>query len=242
MKSPTLPPPYPLAWPEGWARTRKWTPTSARYRVTMHRAGELLEHEMKNWQAVHWVRDWKGKLQPAFVITSNVQGTYANGRPFASSRAVRRDGDHGVAVWWLERGAYYSDRQAFDYEVRVVACDSWSSVAANLRACGVTIESIRAMERAGATEAIKRAVWGFEAPALPSAGAPAAEPHRPWWAERLGVEEPYTELAIVRAYKRRVAAEHPDRGGEHEAFLELERARDEALREIGRARRRAGGS
>jgi hypothetical protein len=200
--------------------------------MTMQRAAEQLAHEMANWQAVRWQPGWRGKHEPAFVITSNVRGTHSNGRPFASSREVRRDGDPAVAVWWLER-VYETDE---DPIVRVIACDGWPNVAANLRACGVTIESIRAMERAGASEAIKRATWGFKAPALPSAGAAPAARARPWWADRLGLDpdKPYTMFFIHQAWRRCVAVEHPDKGGDHEAFLDLERARAEAMQHANR--------
>lgn len=39
----------------------------------------------------------------------------------------------------------------------------------------------------------------------------------------------YTRDDVKRAYKRLAHVRHPDHGGSHEAFLELQRARDEAL-------------
>lgn len=41
---------------------------------------------------------------------------------------------------------------------------------------------------------------------------------------------PYTVADVNRAYKRAARTLHPDGGGSHEAFIELQQARDEALR------------
>ncbi len=237
---PKLPLPYPLAWPDGWKRTEPRLRGSALYRMTSARAAEELVREVENWPIVDRAyRDpLTAKLRRAYVITSNVQRTWSDGRPFASERVREPRGDPAVALWWLERGG----------ALRVVACDTWNSVAANMRAVGVVIESLRAIERAGATQAGARASFSFAAHQLPGGAgdsgdgtyAQPAPDEAPWWALRLGLERPYTEAAIVRAWRACVVREHPDRGGSHEAFLELERARDEALAFARTEARRAG--
>jgi hypothetical protein len=129
--------------------------------------------------------------------------------------------DPGVAVWWLARGGVTGDGLR-STGLRVVACDTWRSIAENMRACGVVIESLRAMERAGASQAMARTEAGFVPLGLP-------EP-RPWWRELLDLPETFTAADVERAFKRAALQAHPDQGGSHEAFLELTRAKETALR------------
>lgn len=46
----------------------------------------------------------------------------------------------------------------------------------------------------------------------------------------LGLVHPFTADDVKRAYKRKAQTEHPDKGGTHERFVQLQQARDEALR------------
>lgn len=46
----------------------------------------------------------------------------------------------------------------------------------------------------------------------------------------LGLAHPFTADDVKRAYKRKAQTEHPDKGGTHERFVQLQQARDEALR------------
>jgi cytochrome c5 len=50
----------------------------------------------------------------------------------------------------------------------VIACDSYSTVRANMRAVGATVEALRAIQRHGATSLLERAFTGFAA--LPPKG------------------------------------------------------------------------
>lgn len=255
-----LPLPYPLAWPEGWERTAGIMRKQSRYRMTMQSAAAQLLHQMDSWPSVVWLpsrtpnaKRRADRGRKAVVITSNLKGrTYPDGMPFASTKAVAPGADAGVAVWWLERGRYVPEENRFEDIMRVVACDSWRSVAGNMRACGVVIESLRAIERAEATEALKRAQWGFTELRLGTSageGAGASDAGKsgragafvpPPWAQRLSLDPPYTDETVMRAWRACVAREHPDRGGDHEAFLELETARDEGLRWVRAQNRKAG--
>jgi len=56
---------------------------------------------------------------------------------------------------------------------------------------------------------------------------------------QLGLSWPCTDTEVRRAWKLKAAASHPDRGGDHQTFINLTRARDEALRYVA-LRREAG--
>ncbi len=46
----------------------------------------------------------------------------------------------------------------------------------------------------------------------------------------LGVRLPYTDADVNRAYKRKARRAHPDVGGSHDGFIQLQKAREIALR------------
>jgi hypothetical protein len=218
-----LPPAFPLCWPDDWPRTepriRGLVPSSARaaggtgnFRTTAGRAYDLLAHELDNWTTVAF-RPNQTPSRRLFVVTTNVVSRLA-GKPVSEGRSTRND-DPGVAVWWIVQSVA-------GRSLRVVACDTWSSVAQNLRACGVVVESLRAMERAGASQAMARTEAGFVPIGLP---APRA-----WWRELLDLPESFTAAEVERAYKKAALRAHPDQGGSDEAFIELSRARETALR------------
>jgi hypothetical protein len=139
---------------------------------------------------------------------------------------LRRDGlplanfiepdDSGVAVYWTQKD-----------QPRVMACDCWRRVRENLRAIGTALDALRAIERSGASQILERAFAGFAA--LPPSTTRRA------WREVLGLSGCPTREQIDDAYRRRALQAHPDAGGGHEQMVELNRARDEALREVIRA-------
>ncbi len=52
---------------------------------------------------------------------------------------------------------------------------------------------------------------------------------RPPCLEALGLQLPCTEEEVLAAYRSRVKAMHPDRGGEIDAFLQLQKHFDQAI-------------
>jgi hypothetical protein len=87
------------------------------------------------------------------VVSTNVP-TRRDGLPYADAR---EPADPGVAVYFT-----HGKRQL------VIACDSYSTVRANMRAVGATVEALRAIQRHGATSLLERAFTGFAA--LPPKG------------------------------------------------------------------------
>lgn len=140
---------------------------------------------------------------------------------------LRRDGmfradevepsDPGVAC--------YFKRAGHDY---VIACDAYRKVRWNVRAVGLTVEAMRTIQRHGSSQMLEQAFTGFMA--LP---AHAAEPS--WW-ETLGVPSTITgdAAAELKAARDAKAWEvHPDRGGSDDAMARVNRAYDNARRDLG---------
>jgi hypothetical protein len=108
-------------------------------------------------------------------------------------------------------------------------CDRYDRVADNIAAIAKHIEATRAIERYGVAN-LSEMFAGFVA--LPAPGAKRD------WRDVFDLnadERSRVSRAIIEGRYRKLAAErHPDRAsGSHEAMAELNRARDEALKEIG---------
>lgn len=146
-----------------------------------------------------------------FVVSSNVEPRLA-GLPRGPAAA----NDCGVAVYW-------EDLQG---RPRVMACDAWDSVRGNVRAIAVTINALRQIERSGASQLLERAFTGFAA--LPADAGGSS------WRSVLEIpaDQQVTLAAVEAAYRQRARAVHPDKGGSHEALIAVNRARDDALREL----------
>jgi len=188
---------YPLAWPAGWKRTA--SPRKPPYKLTLEAALDELLRELRSLHA----RD--------VVITSNVP-TRRDGLPRSG---LSEPPDRGVAVYWSAR----------DRRPMVMACDTWNTVRGNIRAIGLAIGALRAIERSGASQLLERAYTGFTA--LPSeAGASS-------WRAVLGFGPgPISILQLEEAYKKAARTAHPDVGGSHERMVEVNRAYADAQREV----------
>jgi hypothetical protein len=116
--------------------------------------------------------------------------------------------DTGAAVYFESKG-----------KQKVFACDTYLDVKANVRAIGLTIKSLRSIERHGASEMLERALSAFVA--LPS-------PPDPW--KILGVPRDASRENIEAAFRALARKHHPDHGGATAKMAELNRAREEALR------------
>lgn len=125
---------YPLAWPQGWPRTK--SPQGSRFDGTFARIRDEL------WAEI-------GKLGGRYPTLSTNLPLKRDGMPYAGQK---EPADPGVAVYFERRG-----RQM------VFACDKWSKVQDNMRAIQRTIEAIRGIERWGASEMMERAFQAFEA-------------------------------------------------------------------------------
>lgn len=198
---------HPLCWPEGWKRTdnrKKFAP----YKTSFVDAYEDARKELRLFQAF------------GVVISTDVP-LRRDLLPYADGDAGVRD--PGVAVYFTR------SKQEF-----VIACDTYQYLRHNMRAVGLALAGLRAVERSGATHLLDRTLSGFAA--LPS-GAPTAPTERPWREvlNLVGLSGPEhaVRYAVEAQYRQLSRTRHPDAGGSNEAMLELNRAREEALREIG---------
>lgn len=186
---------YPLTWPEKQPRTpgsrRRWS----KFKVTLGRARDELVRELELLGA----KD--------VVISSNVP-VRRDGLPYSDTREPE---DPGVAVYFAR--VVGTDRRRVPF---VVACDAYNKVTSNLRAVGVTIEALRAIQRHGASEMLEQAFTGF-------AALPSASTSKPWW-EVLGVERDATSEEVMGAYRELARIHHPDAGGSHERMVEINAA------------------
>jgi len=209
--------PYPLQWPEGWARTAPQDRERGRFQVGLANALDDLLHEL----------DLLGDASRV-VITSDLPTSERTGLPYANGRAE----DPGIAVWCVIGG-----------HERVFACDRWTLPAANIRAIGNTIAALRGISRWGAATMVNRAFQGFAA--LPPAPNPAST--KMDWKDVLGLapidrdllkrgtpEGRKFILEIARANHRdAIKIAHPDLGGTTAAAVELNVALQEAEAECG---------
>jgi hypothetical protein len=213
--------PFPLYWPEDWPRSTKRK--AGEYRVTLPQARHQLERELRLMGA-------------ARVVISTNLALRRDGLPVASASEPT---DPGVAVYWLERGALSLSRaptasdQRAEFRMgpdveRVIACDQWTRVRDNVRAVGLAIAALRALKRSGASQILDRMLVGLNVPRL------AAHNPQRTWREVFGWPEAHKPAheAVHSRYRELSRLRHPDRGGSHEATVELNDAYKRALAEL----------
>lgn len=122
--------------------------------------------------------------------------------------------DSGVAVWFR-----------WDGEQRCIAVDRYLKVAENLQAIHHVLEARRTELRHGTLALVRASMHGLKA--LP---APAGK----GWREVLQITGPATADLIRERHRALAAERHPDKpSGSVDAMLELNRARDVGLAEVG---------
>lgn len=182
---------FPLQWPSGTARAK--SRGASRYKV---KPATALDEMLAGLRL----------LGATGVVVSSNAPVRRDGRPYAEALSEKHS-DPGVAVYFT-----------FDKQQVVIACDAWIGLWENVRAIGMTVEGMRAIQRSGATDLLRRAFTGFK----------MLEGPRPWY-EVLGVDANATPDEIAAAHRRKAIEMHPDRGGSHDAMSELNVARDEGL-------------
>lgn len=202
---------YPLAWPEGWKRTKGQEHGRFGKKVVRPGRGYASTEDLTVAEAITRVLaelQRMGLGRDDVVISTNLV-LRMDGLPRSDQRAPA---DCGVAVYW-------EDRQGGR---KVMAIDRYYTVADNLAAVAATLDAMRAIERHGGAAILDRAFTGFVA--LPPPG-PAAD--RPWW-EVLGVPKLASLTERTEAYRRLRSLHHPDKNpGDAEAaarFNEVEQA------------------
>lgn len=139
------------------------------------------------------------------VISSNV------------TLGVSKPADPGVAVWFEWDGLQVC-----------IPVDRYQTVASNLQAIHHIIEARRVELRHGTLALVRATFTGF-------LSLPAPAGSRTWRQVMDFPPEAQVTRDMVDARYRKLASErHPDKtGGSHEAFTELNAAREEALKAVG---------
>lgn len=212
---------YPLSWPEGWKRTAnrvraqfgKWpkqfdaaTQTvmvKARAKLSIEDAYDRIEYELKRF----------GVDLETVIVSTNLKLTL-RGLPAGNQG---EPGDPGVAVYWQRKA-----------KSECIAIDSYTRVADNLAAVAATLDAMRAIERHGGAQILERAFLGFAQ--LPERRG------RPWrdvFGTATAGSTPLNPETIRQRYLYLAGQLHPDKvNGDHDRMVELNLARDEALREL----------
>jgi hypothetical protein len=145
------------------------------------------------------------------------------------------------AAWWTEPPAREPFRKPDAYAGGARTREEALQAAA--RAAGVRLVEIESSwARAWARVLLGQPAWDKRRPVgarPPAARADAADGgERPSIWTTLGVAPNTTGPALKQAFRQRALATHPDRGGDPEAFREVQRAYEEAGRRAARPRRR----
>jgi len=125
----------------------------------------------------------------------------------------RSDGidDPGAALYFNHKGKDI-----------VFAGDVFERLADNIAAIAKHIDSLRGQDRWG-VGTIRQAFAGY-------AALPSPDPH---WTLLFELPADAPKADIEAAYRRLAKIHHPDVGGSSAAFAQVERAHDQALRDIG---------
>ncbi len=192
---------YPPSWPDAWKRT---PPEQIRrnwsfWRGPLGKHRDSLESEVRKLGGIN------------LIISTNMPVRKDGGIVVGS----REPGDAGVAAYFR-----YQDKPM------CFACDQFETVRENIRAIALTIESIRAIERYGASDMMERAFRGFTA--LP-------EKSGEWWRDVLGFAKDAKVSAddVEREFRRLAHVAHPDKGGNAETWNQLVLARENARKDLG---------
>lgn len=198
---------FPLHWPQGWPRT------SWRKRIN---GKSRWSSGGKPWTFDAARKDLAlelDRLGARDIVLSTNYELRLDGAPRAGAKTPD---DVGIAVYFT-----YKDRQV------AMARDAFDRAEENIRSLTLALRAMRAIEEHGGSSMMDRAFAGFDA--LPAPGSKRS------WRDVLGFHDIQlpSKATVNAAWRDKARAAHPDAGGTQEAMAELNRARDEALKEIG---------
>lgn len=209
---------HPLSWPAGWKRTDPSARSYGRF-STSKTNGSNAWRSKENITIAGAVRRLREELarmgvrDDDMVLSSNLK-LRLDGLPRADQT---QPADPGAAVYWTD---------PWTGAARCMAIDRYTRVAQNIAALAATIDAMRAIERHGGAVVLERAFTGFTA--LPAPGAV-----QDWQSVlELGDLLQPTREDVEKAYRRLASKHHPDRGGDSARMAEINKAREQALKEI----------
>lgn len=186
----------PLDWPEGWKRTPPQRREAGRFTpAPFHIQCKLVLEEIRLLGGAHTKLSTNLRLRRDEL-------------PYANQKNPE---DPGVAVWFV-----------LDGKTKVIACDAFRTIEANLRAIEKSVGALRGLDRWGCSTILDRAMKGMEEDLLP------APPE--WW-DVLGVPHDASPMEIRSARIALSKRYHPDTGsGDTEKMKRINAAFEEAKR------------
>lgn len=207
---------YPLCWPAGWKRTPDYQRTWGKFGTRDNSRSYPTRKELTVAQATERVLGELGRMgirSDDIVISTNII-LRLDGLPRSGQADPK---DPGVAVYW----------QTKKHGQRCMAVDQYAKVADNLAAIAATLDAMRAIERHGGASILDRAFTGFTA-------LPAPTVMGRHWSDVLEVNPDCSLATVELNYKRLRSEHHPDRGGDPVRFDAVQKAWEQAQKEIGR--------
>lgn len=203
---------FPLSWPTTRRRKPPHARKEARFgaRKTDDRGWTDL-HKLTIAEAIERLQRELDLVGARYVVLSSNLEPRLDGRPRSGQR---EPADPGVAVYFR-----LGDKPV------CLPCDTYDRAADNIAAIAAHIEATRKIERLGVAT-VAEVFADFTA--LPAPGA-----KRPWREVLAWHTGSITRADLDRRYRELAATHHPDKPtGSHEAMAELNRAREDALKEI----------
>lgn len=214
---------YPLQWPTGWPRRHEKHRLQARFKKPGSSSGS---GDSYRYTAQRKITISEGTQR--LLAELSTMGVQRDDVVISSMLRLRLDGlpradqgepaDPGVAVYWQDQLDGH----------KVMAIDIYNRVADNLAAVAATLDAMRAIERHGGAAILDRAFTGFTALPPPI----VAGMKRPWREVLQCGSGVVTQDEVKLNYRTLASEHHPDRGGDPEKMAELNRAREEALKEL----------
>jgi len=199
----------PLCWPNNVPRrSSRERGYPQFYNRTITQAAQFVIAEINRINKRRW-----DHVDESVIISTNLR-LNQNGLPSSNQP---EPADTGVAVYFqlrFTRNGKWYERHC------VLTCDRWLKLSDNLWAIGKDIEAQRARERWGSTTT-EQAFQGYLA-IHDKTGAPS------WWT-RMGVTSSATREEIEQAYRTKSKKAHPDTGGSHHEFSDLQEAYEQAM-------------
>ncbi|HEX3863557.1 MAG TPA: hypothetical protein VHY35_17880 [Stellaceae bacterium] len=201
--------PFPLAWPQGRERRLSSLRRDGKFK-TGGRGNGL--QSLTVAEALQRLQRELDMVRARFAVISTNLEPRLDGRPRSGQSEPN---DPGVALYF----------QLAD-KPHCMPCDTYKRVADNIAAIAAHIEATRAIERHGVAT-VAEMFSGF-------AALPSPDQERSWREVLELHRESTVTLTIAEAAYRRLARKrHPDQGGDNTLMAELNRARDDARRELG---------
>lgn len=190
------------AWPKGFQRTKSIERRKGPYSAAWNTAMQDLIREVRHLKGATKLRIDK--------MSDNAANDWID---LTGQDASAKQGDPGVVVTFRRKGLTY-----------IFAHDAYLKPEANLRAIGLTIEAMRAVERHNVLST-EQVFAGVENLALPARTGEGNAPH-----EVLGVPHDAPSDVVRAAYRQLSLKHHPDKkGGDRDTWERIHAAMEAML-------------